>query len=118
MPGCVHRGRHRTSLVWPGVATWCQCSDMLLLLLRAGFQKAMVRTMTAAMKIPHFGYCDQVDLSRLVTLKTELQPLATGRGVKISYMPFFIKVMVTAATPAATVAPAAVLPANSVLSLV
>lgn len=56
-----------------------------------GFQKAMVRTMTAAMKIPHFGYCDQVDLSRLVTLRSELQPLAQGRGLKISYMPFFIK---------------------------
>ncbi|KAM9761905.1 lipoamide acyltransferase component of branched-chain alpha-keto acid dehydrogenase complex, mitochondrial [Menidia menidia] len=56
-----------------------------------GFHKAMVKTMTAALKIPHFGYCDEVDLSRLVALRAELQPLAQSRGVKLSYMPFFIK---------------------------
>uniref|UniRef100_A0A8C7XF31 Dihydrolipoamide acetyltransferase component of pyruvate dehydrogenase complex n=1 Tax=Oryzias sinensis TaxID=183150 RepID=A0A8C7XF31_9TELE len=57
-----------------------------------GFHKAMVKTMTAALKIPHFGYCDEVDLSRLVALRTELKPIAESRGVKLSYMPFFIKV--------------------------
>lgn len=82
------------------------------LLLCAGFQKAMVRTMTAAMKIPHFGYCDQVDLSRLVTLRTELKPLAEGRGIRISYMPFFIKV--TPPAPGAA-APPACLSVNAVL---
>lgn len=114
VPGFVHRGRQlqRSSLV---VALSCSPSSdkqvALLLLLCAGFQKAMVRTMTAAMKIPHFGYCDQVDLSRLVTLRSELQPLAQGRGLKISYMPFFIKVTLTAAPPAAPAAP----PANAAL---
>lgn len=57
-----------------------------------GFHKAMVKTMTAALMIPHFGYCDEVDLSRLVALRSELRPLAEGRGVKLSFMPFFIKV--------------------------
>lgn len=52
----------------------------------------MVKTMTAALKIPHFGYCDELDLSRLVSLRAELRPIAEGRGVKLSYMPFFIKV--------------------------
>ncbi|XP_034529580.1 lipoamide acyltransferase component of branched-chain alpha-keto acid dehydrogenase complex, mitochondrial [Notolabrus celidotus] len=56
-----------------------------------GFHKAMVRTMTAALKIPHFGYCDEVDLSRLVALRAELKSTADARGVKLSYMPFFIK---------------------------
>uniref|UniRef100_A0A3Q4GYD4 Dihydrolipoamide acetyltransferase component of pyruvate dehydrogenase complex n=1 Tax=Neolamprologus brichardi TaxID=32507 RepID=A0A3Q4GYD4_NEOBR len=56
-----------------------------------GVQKAMVKTMTVALKIPHFGYCDEVDLSRLVALRSELKPLAESRGVRLSYMPFFIK---------------------------
>uniref|UniRef100_A0A8P4KSA8 Dihydrolipoamide acetyltransferase component of pyruvate dehydrogenase complex n=1 Tax=Dicentrarchus labrax TaxID=13489 RepID=A0A8P4KSA8_DICLA len=56
-----------------------------------GFHKAMVKTMTAALKIPHFGYCDEVDLSRLVALRAELRSTTEGRGVKLSYMPFFIK---------------------------
>uniref|UniRef100_A0A4W6FV97 Dihydrolipoamide acetyltransferase component of pyruvate dehydrogenase complex n=2 Tax=Lates calcarifer TaxID=8187 RepID=A0A4W6FV97_LATCA len=56
-----------------------------------GFHKAMVKTMSAALKIPHFGYCDEVDLSRLVALRAELRSVAEGRGVKLSYMPFFIK---------------------------
>uniref|UniRef100_A0A3Q3RAE5 Dihydrolipoamide acetyltransferase component of pyruvate dehydrogenase complex n=1 Tax=Monopterus albus TaxID=43700 RepID=A0A3Q3RAE5_MONAL len=56
-----------------------------------GFHKAMVKTMMAALKIPHFGYCDEVDLSRLVALRAELRPVMEGRGVKLSYMPFFIK---------------------------
>ncbi|XP_033821235.1 lipoamide acyltransferase component of branched-chain alpha-keto acid dehydrogenase complex, mitochondrial [Periophthalmus magnuspinnatus] len=56
-----------------------------------GFHKAMVKTMTAALKIPHFGYCDEVDLSRLVTLRKDLQALTASQGVRLSYMPFFIK---------------------------
>lgn len=52
----------------------------------------MVKTMTAALKIPHFGYCDEVDLSRLVSLRAELKSVTEGRGIKLSYMPFFIKV--------------------------
>ncbi|MFT7808851.1 lipoamide acyltransferase component of branched-chain alpha-keto acid dehydrogenase complex, mitochondrial [Arapaima gigas] len=56
-----------------------------------GFQKAMVKTMTAALKIPHFGYFDEVDMTKLVQLRSELKELAESRGVKLSYMPFFIK---------------------------
>ncbi|XP_058698536.1 lipoamide acyltransferase component of branched-chain alpha-keto acid dehydrogenase complex, mitochondrial [Poecile atricapillus] len=56
-----------------------------------GFQKAMVKTMSAALKIPHFGYSDEIDLTHLVQLREELKPLAEIRGVKLSFMPFFIK---------------------------
>lgn len=52
----------------------------------------MVKTMTVALKIPHFGYCDEVDLTRLVSLRSELKAMTEARGVKLSYMPFFIKV--------------------------
>lgn len=55
----------------------------------------MVKTMTAALKIPHFGYCDEVDLSQLVALRKDLKAVAEARGVKLSYMPFFIKVQLS-----------------------
>ncbi|XP_077188996.1 lipoamide acyltransferase component of branched-chain alpha-keto acid dehydrogenase complex, mitochondrial [Paroedura picta] len=57
----------------------------------SGFHKAMVKSMTLAMKIPHFGYCDEIDLTQLVKLREELKPVADARGVKLSFMPFFIK---------------------------
>nr|XP_060629989.1 lipoamide acyltransferase component of branched-chain alpha-keto acid dehydrogenase complex, mitochondrial [Anolis sagrei ordinatus] len=57
----------------------------------SGFQKVMVKTMTAALKIPHFGYCDEVNLSQLVRLREELKPVAQERGVNLSFMPFFLK---------------------------
>ncbi|XP_019484893.1 PREDICTED: lipoamide acyltransferase component of branched-chain alpha-keto acid dehydrogenase complex, mitochondrial [Hipposideros armiger] len=56
-----------------------------------GFQKAMVKTMSAALKIPHFGYCDDIDLTELVKLREELKPIASARGIKLSFMPFFVK---------------------------
>uniref|UniRef100_A0A8C5F7X9 Dihydrolipoamide acetyltransferase component of pyruvate dehydrogenase complex n=1 Tax=Gadus morhua TaxID=8049 RepID=A0A8C5F7X9_GADMO len=56
-----------------------------------GFHRAMMKTMTAALKIPHFGLCDEVDLSRLAALRSDLRGISEARGVKLSYMPFFIK---------------------------
>ncbi|KAJ3599035.1 hypothetical protein NHX12_032998 [Muraenolepis orangiensis] len=56
-----------------------------------GFHRAMVKTMSAALMIPHFGLCDEVDISRLVQLRADLKGLSEERGVKLSYMPFFIK---------------------------
>ncbi|XP_073499142.1 lipoamide acyltransferase component of branched-chain alpha-keto acid dehydrogenase complex, mitochondrial [Phyllobates terribilis] len=56
-----------------------------------GFHKAMVKTMTSALKIPHFGYCDEVDMTTLVKLREDLKPWAESRGVRLSFMPFFLK---------------------------
>ncbi|XP_072919497.1 lipoamide acyltransferase component of branched-chain alpha-keto acid dehydrogenase complex, mitochondrial isoform X1 [Hemitrygon akajei] len=56
-----------------------------------GIRKAMVKTMSVALKIPHFGYCDEVDLTSLVKLRKELKAVTEDRGIKLSFMPFFLK---------------------------
>ncbi|XP_032883827.1 lipoamide acyltransferase component of branched-chain alpha-keto acid dehydrogenase complex, mitochondrial isoform X1 [Amblyraja radiata] len=56
-----------------------------------GIQKAMVKTMSVALKIPHFGYCDEVDLTCLVKLRNDLKVVTADRGIKLSFMPFFLK---------------------------
>ena len=48
--------------------------------------------MTASLSIPHFGYCDEVDLTALVKLRSSLKAAAEARGLKFTYMPVFIKV--------------------------
>lgn len=56
-----------------------------------GLQRAMVKSMTAANAIPHFGYSDEIVVDQLVSLRDELKPIAEARGVKLSYMPFILK---------------------------
>lgn len=51
----------------------------------------MIKTMTEALKIPHFGYNDEINVDALVNLRGELKDFAKERHVKLSYMPFFIK---------------------------
>ncbi len=49
---------------------------------------------TEALTIPHFGYCDEYDISRLVELRSELKKSVEKRSdgaIKLSYMPFIIK---------------------------
>ena len=51
----------------------------------------MTKTMVEALKIPHFGYKDEIDMSQLVNLRKELKAACLERGVKLSYMPFIVK---------------------------
>ena len=57
-----------------------------------GMRKAMVKSMQVAQGIPHFGYCDDVDMTRLVALRKTMKKVAEKQGVKFSYMPLIIKV--------------------------
>ncbi|EEY57866.1 lipoamide acyltransferase component of branched-chain alpha-keto acid dehydrogenase complex, putative [Phytophthora infestans T30-4] len=54
-------------------------------------QKMMVKSMNAALQIPHFGYADEIRMDALYDLRKELKPLAEARGVKLSFIPFIIK---------------------------
>ena len=52
----------------------------------------MVKSMQVAQGIPHFGYCDEIDMTRLVALRKTLKKVAEKKGIKFSYMPVIIKV--------------------------
>lgn len=54
----------------------------------------MFKTMTASNAIPHFGYCDEVDMTQMVALKPIMKAEAERRNIKFSYMPVIIKVPV------------------------
>lgn len=54
--------------------------------------KAMTKSMNMANQIPHFGYKDEFDMTNLAGLRKELKPMAAEFGIKLSYMPFIIKV--------------------------
>ncbi|VDM55880.1 unnamed protein product [Angiostrongylus costaricensis] len=56
-----------------------------------GYTRTMIKTMIEALKIPHFGYDDEVHADALMEIRNELQEFAKERGIKFSFMPFFIK---------------------------
>lgn len=56
-----------------------------------GVRKMMFKSMTETLKIPHFAYSDEVDVTKLVQLRLDLKPEAEALGVKLTFMPFFIK---------------------------
>jgi len=53
--------------------------------------KAMTKAMVESLKIPHFGYSDEIDMSQLVKLRADLKEASLARGIKLSYMPFIVK---------------------------
>lgn len=43
---------------------------------------------------PHFAYVEEVDMSKLVAMRNDLMPVAEAEGIKLSYLPFFIKAVI------------------------
>ncbi|MBY6185056.1 dihydrolipoyllysine-residue acetyltransferase [Marinobacter hydrocarbonoclasticus] len=59
-----------------------------------GIQAAMARQMTASVQtIPHFTYCEELDLTDLVALRKRMKEQYAQQGVKLTLMPFFIKAL-------------------------
>jgi len=55
-------------------------------------QKAMTKSMKLANEIPHFGYCDEIDMTNLIELRKILKDdIFENYGLKLSYMPFILK---------------------------
>jgi pyruvate dehydrogenase E2 component (dihydrolipoamide acetyltransferase)/2-oxoisovalerate dehydrogenase E2 component (dihydrolipoyl transacylase) len=46
--------------------------------------------------IPHFTYVDECDISELVKLRASLREPFEGQGLKLTYLPFFVKAAVAA----------------------
>lgn len=58
-----------------------------------GVPKVMFKSMTESLKVPHFSYSEEIDMTKLVSVRDEVKTEAQLRGFKITYMPFFIKAL-------------------------
>ncbi len=56
-------------------------------------RKIAERMVHAYRTAPHFTYVDEVDCSRLVQLRGQLNEIASERGIKLSYLPFIMKAL-------------------------
>ena len=52
----------------------------------------MVQHMLAAGSVPHFHLHDDVRMERLTYLRSELKTEAQARGIRLTVLPFIIKV--------------------------
>lgn len=59
--------------------------------IRRGFQRAMVKSMTEAAKIPHFHYVEDINCDALVELKSSFQNENSDPDVKHTFLPTLIK---------------------------
>lgn len=52
----------------------------------AGLKRTMVKTMTAAWRVPHFGYCDEVHMDATMLLRSKVRwSDGIGRGAGGDY---------------------------------
>ncbi|MFQ3250639.1 MAG: 2-oxoisovalerate dehydrogenase E2 component (dihydrolipoyl transacylase) [Glaciecola sp.] len=57
-----------------------------------GIKAAMAKQMMASVStIPHFSVSDELIMDNLISLRSQLKPEFEKQGVKLSFMPFFIK---------------------------
>ncbi|WP_404340094.1 dihydrolipoyllysine-residue acetyltransferase [Pseudoalteromonas mariniglutinosa] len=59
-----------------------------------GIKAVMAQQMVASVAtIPHFTFSDEIDLTKLIELRSELKEQYKKAGVKLTMMPFFIKAL-------------------------
>ncbi|MFW3613435.1 dihydrolipoyllysine-residue acetyltransferase [Billgrantia antri] len=62
-----------------------------------GVRAVMARRMVeSASTIPHFQYGEEIDVTELLALRERLKPVAEGRQVRLTLMPFFMKALALA----------------------
>ncbi|SEL64193.1 2-oxoisovalerate dehydrogenase E2 component (dihydrolipoyl transacylase) [Colwellia chukchiensis] len=57
---------------------------------KAAMAKAMVNSVST---IPHFTYCEEIDMTNLIKLRGELKAVYAKQDIKLTMMPFFMKAM-------------------------
>lgn len=58
--------------------------------IKAVMAKAMVKSVST---IPHFTYCEEIDMTNLIKLRKELKEVYAKQDIKLTMMPFFMKAM-------------------------
>ncbi|WP_114327090.1 2-oxo acid dehydrogenase subunit E2 [Candidatus Colwellia aromaticivorans] len=58
--------------------------------IKALMAKAMVNSVST---IPHFTYCEEIDMTELIKLRLELKEVYAKQDIKLTMMPFFMKAM-------------------------
>ncbi len=61
-----------------------------------GLRRRIAERMEIAWRVPHVTSFEEVDATKLVALKAALTPEAERRGIRLSYTPIFVKVVVQA----------------------
>ncbi|KAK6913749.1 2-oxoacid dehydrogenase acyltransferase, catalytic domain [Dillenia turbinata] len=56
-----------------------------------GFQRAMVKSMTMAAKVPHFHYIEEINCEAMVNLKSSFQSQNSDSDIKYTFLPILIK---------------------------
>ena len=62
------------------------------------YQRAMVKSMTAAASVPHFHYVEELNCDGLVQLKAAFQKANTDPDLKFTFLPILIKSLSLALT--------------------
>jgi len=59
-----------------------------------GIKAVMAKAMVASVStIPHFTYCEEIDMTDLIALRTQLKEKYAKQDIKLTMMPFFMKAM-------------------------
>lgn len=59
-----------------------------------GIQAVMAKQMmNSVATIPHFTYCEEIDLTELISLRQTIKAQYAEQGIKVTMMPFFMKAM-------------------------
>ncbi|CAH9109028.1 unnamed protein product [Cuscuta europaea] len=82
---------HSVDITYPDISASRGLGNEDTTILLRGFQRAMVKSMTLAAKIPHFHYIEEINCDALLQLKRSFQKANSDPEVKHTFLPFLLK---------------------------